>query len=75
MDYSPVSFCFLPCSEGVILQINCNSFCQILLFLPAENILVEIVVHLFAGSIDAELLKGIVGQVLKPEDVQDSYCH
>ena len=44
----------------------------VLLPLPAEDELVEVVVHLLVGRVDAQLLQRVVRQVFEAEDVQDA---
>lgn len=40
--------------------------------LPGEYVLVEVELDLLVGDVDAELLEGVLPEVLKAEDVQDA---
>jgi hypothetical protein len=39
--------------------------------LKLEDVLVEIVVQVFIGIIDAKLLKAVAGEILKAKNIQD----
>jgi len=39
---------------------------------PGEYVLVEVKLDLLVGDVDAELLEGVLLEVLEPEDVQDA---
>jgi hypothetical protein len=40
---------------------------------PSKDVLVEVVLNLFVGDVDTELLKWVCCKVLKAEYVQDTY--
>lgn len=40
-----------------------------------KNVLVEVKLNLFICNVDAELLKGVLLEVLESKDVQDSHIH
>ena len=40
--------------------------------LPRKNVLVEVILQLLVGHIDAKLLKAVVLKVLKAENVEDA---
>ena len=46
-----------------------NSLSGALLLFPAEDVLIEMVLQLLIGYIDAHLLKAVVVEVLKAKDV------
>ena len=46
-----------------------------LLNLPGEDVLVEVVLQLLVGYVDAKLLKAVFGKIFKAKDVQHSEMH
>ena len=44
------------------------------LFLPCEDVFVEVVVQLLVSDVDAQLLKRVRRKVFKPENIQDTDC-
>lgn len=48
---------------------------HVFLLFPSENMLVEEVLDLFVGDVDAQLLKGVLLEVLKAEDVQQPHSY
>lgn len=44
----------------------------IYLLFPCEYVLIEVVLNLLVGDIDAYLLERILGEILKAEDVQQA---
>ena len=40
---------------------------------PSKDMLIEVILDLFIGYVDTELFKGIVWEVLKPKNVQQTY--
>lgn len=43
--------------------------------LKSKNVLIEVVLDLFIGDVDAQLLEGIPLKILEPKDIQDPHVH